>query len=102
MIVETIYERLKEHDRKLSKSKFCTKFLCKSRNYWCCCNNMKREISNDALISLYGTLRTTSNVWEEISRENNSGASERYLAKYKSMMELAEMALGEIERRAIA
>jgi hypothetical protein len=61
MIIEQIYGRLREHDRKLSKSRFCTDFLAKSRNYWFVCRHNDRDISNDALISLYGTLKVLSN-----------------------------------------
>jgi len=73
-----------------------------SRNYWFVIRHCNAEFSNNALINLYGTLKVLSNTWRDISRDNASRASERYLTQYQSINELAELALGEIQRRAIA
>ena len=44
-----------------------------SRNYIFVKNNRDEDISNDALLNLYGTLRATQKIYKQILEDKNSG-----------------------------
>lgn len=101
MVVEKIYQELKGWDIRLSKSKFSREYLNKDRNYWFVCNYNKTDISNDALLSLYGNLRRYGEIWMQLSEDKGSHNRDRYQRRYRFMLELADVAMEEIERRAL-
>lgn len=102
MIVETIYNRLKERDRKLSKSSFCKIYLNKSRNYWFVLNHTNTEISDNALINLYGNLKGMANTWRNIGNDDSLEGNAIYKDCERFSQELADMVMNEIERRALS
>lgn len=100
MFVDKIYEQLRERYSRLSKSKFSKNYLNKDRNYWFVCRYKKTEISNTALMSLYGNLRRNSDIFLRLSSERDSRGSEHCLDGHVFMDRLADCVLNEIERRA--
>ena len=100
MVVDKIYEQLRDFDSRLSKSKFSREYLNKDRNYWFVCRYNKTDISNNALLSLYGNLRRYSSVWLEMSEDISTRNAAHYEMRYKFMSGLADVVLCEIERRA--
>lgn len=100
MVVDKIYEQLKNIDNRLSKSKFSREYLNKDRNYWFVCRYNKTDISNNALLSLYGNLRRYSAIWLEMSEDVSTRTSKHYRERHRFMNGLADVVLGEIEKRA--
>ena len=101
MVVDKIYEQLKNIDNRLSKSKFSREYLSKDRNYWFVCRYNNTDISNNALLSLYGNLRRYSSIWLEMSEDIGARNTAHYKERYRFMSGLADVVLGEIERRAL-
>ena len=101
MIIETIYKRLKERDRKLTKSGFCRDYLGMSRNYWFTCRHSGADISNDALLSLYGALRRLGDSWLEVS-DDRPGTVKNGREQSRFNRELADMVMEELVNRAVA
>jgi len=101
MVVEKIYEQLRAIDNRLSKSKFSREYLNKDRNYWFVCKYNDTDISNNALLSLYGNLRGYSRVWLQLADENETKHTAHYKERHKFMSGLADDVLGELERRAL-
>ena len=101
MVVDKIYEQLKERDRRLSKSKFSREYLNKDRNYWFVCRYNNTDISNNALMNLYGNLRRYSKIWFEISSDSQTSNSKHYKDRCVFMSQLADCVLDEIEKRAL-
>ena len=66
-----IFEQLKTFDTKLTLSKFSTDYLGKSRNYIFVKKHRDEDISNDALLYLYGTLRATQKIYTQILQDMN-------------------------------
>ncbi len=102
MVVEKIYEQLRDIDNRLSKSKFSREYLNKDRNYWFVCKYNNTDISNNALLSLYGNLRSYSSIWLEMTEDCNAKNSAHYKERHKFMSGLADDVLEEIERRALS
>jgi len=101
MVVDKIYEQLRGFDNRLSKSKFSREYLNKDRNYWFVCRYNKTDISNNALLSLYGNLRRYSSIWLEMSEDISTRNAAHYIERHRFMNGLADVALGELERRAL-
>ena len=102
MVVDKIYEQLNGFDRRLSKSKFSREYLNKDRNYWFVCRYNNTDISNNALLSLYGNLRRYSGIWLELSEDVTTRNAAHYKERHRFMSGLAEVVWGEIERRALS
>lgn len=100
MVVDKVYEQLKGFDNRLSKSKFSREYLNKDRNYWFVCRYNNTDISNNALLSLYGNLRRYSSIWLELSEDIGTRNAAHYKERFRFMNGLADLALGELERRA--
>ncbi len=100
MVVDKIYEQLKDFDNRLSKSKFSREYLSKDRNYWFVCRYNNTDISNNALLSLYGNLRRYSDIWLEMSEDVSTRNGAHYKKRQRFMSGLADEVLEEIERRA--
>ena len=73
MIAMKIFEQLKTFDTKLTLSKFCTDYLGMSRNYIFVKKHREEDISNDALLNLYGALRATQTIYKQIMADKNCG-----------------------------
>ena len=73
MIAMKIFEQLKTLDTKLTLSKFSTDYLGKSRNYIFVKKHRDEDISNDALLNLYGALRATQKIYVQIMADSNCG-----------------------------
>ena len=102
MIVDKIYEQLKNRDMRLSKSKFSREYLNKDRNYWFVCRYNNTDISNNALLNLYGNLRRYSCIWLEMSEDVSTRNTAHYKERHRFMNGLADVVLSEIEKRACA
>ena len=100
MVVDKIYEQLRGVDSRLSKSKFSREYLGKDRNYWFVCRYNNTDISNNALLSLYGNLRRYSSIWLEMSEDIGTRNAAHYKERFRFMNGLADLVLTEIERRA--
>lgn len=100
MVVDKIYEQLRNRDTRLSKSKFSREYLNKDRNYWFVCRYNNTDISNNALLSLYGNLRRYSSIWLEMSEDIGTRNTAHYRERHRFMNGLANLALTEIEQRA--
>lgn len=73
MIVDTVYEQLREVDKKLTLSKFSRDYLGMSRSYIFVKKHKGEDISNDALLNLYGSLRATQKLYKQILEDKNCG-----------------------------
>ena len=60
------------------------------------------DISNNALLSLYGNLRSFSRIWQSIADESDTTNAAHYKERQRFMSKLADSVLDEIEKRAIA
>jgi hypothetical protein len=49
MILDKVFEKLKEHNRGLTKIDFTKQYLGKSKSYWYVMKHRKQDISNDSL-----------------------------------------------------
>ena len=84
----------------IRKSKFSREYLNKDRNYWFVCRYNNTDISNNALLSLYGNLRRYSSIWLEMSEDIGTRNTAHYRERHRFMNGLANLALTEIEQRA--
>ena len=88
MVIEKVFQQLKEQDRKLTKKRFCNEYLGKSESYYYVMKYLNKEASNDALLKCYVGLKKAADELEE-----NGFVSINYVNNKK----LAEMVLGQIE-----
>ena len=88
MVIEKVFEQLKEQDRKLTKKRFCNEYLGKSESYYYVMKYLNKEASNDALLKCYVGLKKAADELEE-----NGFVSINYVNNKK----LAEMVLEQIE-----
>ena len=92
MVIEKVFEKLKQQDRKLTKKKFCNEYLGKSESYIYVMKHLGKEASNDALLKCYVGLKKTA---EELE------ASGFTLQNYLNNKNMAEMVLKEIENKVV-
>jgi len=92
MVIDKVFEHLKEFDRKLTKKRFCSEYLGKNENYLYVIKHTNKEASNDALLKCYVGLKKTADELEE-----NGFTSYNYINNKK----LAEMLLEEIENKVV-
>ena len=92
MVIEKVFEQLKQQDRKLTKKKFCNEYLGKSESYFYVMKHLGKEASNDALLKCYVGLKKTA---EEL--EASGFTSHNYL----NNKNMAEMVLKEIENKVV-
>ena len=88
MVIEKVFQQLKEQDRKLTKKRFCNEYLGKSESYYYVMKYLNKEASNDALLKWYVGLRKAADDLEE------NGFVK---INYHNNKKLAEMVLGQIE-----
>ena len=88
MVIEKVFQQLKEQDRKLTKKRFCNEYLGKSESYYYVMKYLNKEASNDALLKCYVGLKKAADELEENGFVN---------INYHNNKKLAEMVLGQIE-----
>jgi hypothetical protein len=92
-----VYKKLKERERSLTEEKFCTDYLDKSKHYLSMCKSRQIDISDSALLLLYGNLRAMSNSWKQIA--STSQKETRSAQNHVFFKELAELVMNELEQR---
>ena len=98
MITIKVFNKLKERDNKLNYSQFSREYLGANRNYLHHCKHHNKDISDTALLTLFGNLKKPTKVWNELYEETKS---ERYLNNYEFYKTLTEEVFEEIERRSM-
>ena len=93
MILDKVFETLKEHDRTLTKIDFTQQYLGKSKSYLYVMKHRQQDISNDSLCKLYVGLKQSAQQLKE-----NGFTQHNYQANEK----LADMVLAEIENKVAA
>ena len=88
MVIEKVFEQLKEQDRKLTKKRFCNEYLGKSESYLYVMRHLNKEASNDALVKCYVGLKKAADDLEENGFVN---------INYHNNRRLADMLLEQIE-----
>jgi len=92
MVLDKVFETIKEFDRTITKKRFCTEYLGKNENYLYVIKHENREPSSDALLKCYFGLKTTAEQLEE-----NGFTSHNYHSNKK----LADMVLEVIENKVV-
>ena len=93
MILDKVYNTLKEHNRNLTKIEFTEQYLGKSKSYLYVMKHRQQDISNDSLCKLYVGLKQSAQQLKE-----NGFTQHNYQANEK----LADMVLAEIENKVAA
>ncbi|MDA7699440.1 hypothetical protein N8789_00660 [bacterium] len=93
MILDKVFETLKEHDRTLTKIDFTQQYLGKSKSYLYVMKHRQQDISNDSLCKLYVGLKHSAKQLKE------NGFTEH---NYQANEKLADMVLAEIENKVAA
>ena len=92
MVIEKVFEQLKEQDRKLTKKRFCNEYLGKSESYLYVMRHLKKEASNDALLRCYVGLKKTAdelaeNGFTSINYHNNKKLADLLLEQIEGKVE---------------
>ena len=90
MILDKVFETLKEYDRTLTKKKFALDYLGKSKSYLYVMKHNGTDISNDALCRCYVGLKQSAKQLKESGFTNHI---------YNTNEKLAGMVLLEIEKK---
>ena len=93
MVIEEVFEKLKKHDRKLTKKKFCNDYLGKSESYYYVMKHLGKEASNDALLKCYVGLKGAANAMAELGATNSLYQTNKLLADM--LLEQIEYKVGE-------
>ena len=91
MILDKVFETLKEYDRTLTKKQFASDYLGKSKSYLYVMKHRQQDISNDSLCKLYVGLKQTA----KQLKENG-------FTSYTANEKLADMVLVELENKVAA
>ncbi len=92
MVIEKVFEQLKEQDGKLTKKRFCNEYLGKSESYLYVMKHRRKQPSNDALLNCYIGLKKTA---QQLA--DNGFTSHNYT----SNLRLADMVFEVIEQKVI-
>ena len=90
MILDKVFETLKEYDRTLTKKKFASDYLGKSKSYLYVMKHNGTDISNDSLCRCYVGLKQSAKKLKESGFTNHI---------YNTNEKLAGMVLLEIEKK---
>ena len=90
MILDKVFNTLKEHNRGLTKVDFTEQYLGKSKSYLYVMKHRQQDISNDSLCKLYVGLKRTA----QQLKENG-------LSSYQANEKLADMVLVELENKVL-
>ena len=93
MILDKVFNTLKEHNRSLTKVDFTEQYLGKSKSYLYVMKHRQQDISNDSLCKLYVGLKQSAQQLKE-----NGFTQHNYQANEK----LADMVLEELENKVAA
>lgn len=93
MNYKIIYNKLKEHDIKLTEEKFSTDYLGMSKHYISMCKSRKVDISVRAVLRLSNNLKQLSDLWYQISQACDSRLRDRVITKADHFLELADVCL---------
>ena len=93
MILDKVYNTLKEHNRGLTKVDFTEQYLGKSKSYLYVMKHRQQDISNDSLCKLYVGLKHSAKQLKE------NGFTEH---NYQANEKLADMVLEELENKVAA
>ncbi len=91
MILDKVFNTLKEHNRSLTKVDFTEQYLGKSKSYLYVMKHRQQDISNDSLCKLWVGLKQSA----EQLKENG-------FASYTANEKLANMVLVELENKVAA
>ena len=91
MILDKVFNTLKEHNRSLTKVDFTEQYLGKSKSYLYVMKHRQQDISNDSLCKLWVGLKQSA----EQLKENG-------FASYTANEKLADMVLVELENKVAA
>jgi len=91
MILDKVYDTLKEYDRTLTKKQFASDYLGKSKSYLYVMKHQNKQPSNDSLCKLWVGLKQSA----EQLKENG-------FASYTANEKLANMVLVELENKVAA
>ena len=92
MVIEKVFEQLKEQDRKLTKKRFCNEYLGKSESYLYVMRHLNKEASNDALMKCYVGLKKSA---DELAENGFTSIN------YHNNKKLADMLLEQIEGKVV-
>ena len=103
MIVDKVFEHLRQRDNTLSKSRFAVDYLGKDRSYLFVKKHRQQDISNDALLRLYGELVGSHAAYEQLYEQRDLAHSENaaYRRDFEASQQLCEELLIEIKHRAM-
>ena len=90
MILDKVFNTLKEHNRSLTKVDFTEQYLGKSKSYLYVMKHRQQDISNDSLCKLYVGLKRTA----QQLKENG-------FSSYQANEKLADMVLVELENKVL-
>ena len=103
MIVDKVLEHLRHRDNTLSKSRFAVEYLGKDRSFLFVRKHRQQDISNDALLRLYGELVGSNAAYEQFYEERDLAHSDNaaYRRDFEASQQLCEEVLIEIKNRAM-
>ena len=90
MVIDKVFETLKEYDRTLTKKQFAVQYLGKSESYLYVMKHRRKQPSNDALLNCYIGLKNTA---QQLA--DNGFTSHNYT----SNLRLADMVFEVIEQK---
>ena len=90
MILDKVYNTLKEYDRTLTKIDFTEQYLGKSKSYLYVLKHRQQDISNDSLCKLHFGLKRTA----QQLKENG-------FSSYQANEKLADMVYVELENKIV-
>ena len=96
-VVDTVYLKLKELDRSLTESRFCSDYLETSRSYLSRRRYSNADASDSVMLRLWKTLDDTAKAWEEIA---STGTTHIPKQKAETFKQLASEVFVELDRRA--
>ena len=103
MIVDKVFEHLRQRDNTLSKSRFAVDYLGKDRSYLFVRKHRQQDISNDALLRLYGELVGSHVAYKQFYEEHDLAHSDNaaYRRDFEASQQLCQEVLIEIKNRAM-
>ncbi len=90
MVIDKVFETLKEYDRTLTKKQFAEQYLGKSPSYLYVMKHRRKEPSSDALLKCYIGLKQSA---EQLAENGFTSIN------YQSNQKLADMVMGVIEQK---
>jgi hypothetical protein len=92
MVIDKVFETLKEYDRTLTKKQFSEQYLGKSESYLYVMKHRNKEPSSEALLKCYFGLKNTAEQLAESGFTN---------INYVSNLKLADMVMEVMEQKIV-